>query len=57
MSYYTMAMEFWMAVGVGMGVLPLVAVSIKRAASAFGVSPGPFSRGPMGSTRTAPASC
>jgi len=57
MSYYTMAMEFWMAVGVGMGALPLVAVSIKRAASAFGVSPGPFSRGPLSSTRTAPVSC
>jgi hypothetical protein len=56
MSYYTMAMEFWTAVVIGMGVLPLAAVSIKRAASAFGVSPGPFSHGPM-SARTAPVSC
>jgi len=35
MSYYTMAMEFWGEVGLFMGVLPVLAVSVRGLTGAF----------------------
>ena len=58
MSYYTIALEFWTAVGLALGTLPVVAVTAKSVAgtvtrSFFGGS----DHAPIHSVRTGPLSC
>jgi hypothetical protein len=56
MSYYMIAIEFWAAVGVTLGALPLVAVSVRGIAETVGRSLLGADHVAIHSTRTGPAS-
>ncbi|HEX3597977.1 MAG TPA: hypothetical protein VHU80_22865 [Polyangiaceae bacterium] len=57
MSYYMMAAEFWTAVGVGMGIVPVVVASAGKVASTFTRTPARFDAAAPRATRRAAAAC
>ena len=57
MSYYMMAARFWLEVGMVMGALPIVAVSVRRIANAFSRSVPALLNSAPHSTHAGPASC
>jgi hypothetical protein len=58
MSYYMMAAEFWTAVGLGMGIVPVVVTSAAKVVSSFTHTPARFDEmAPLTARRAAATGC